>query len=465
MCESNPLSMTLPNHPDSEVPLMTQSSSSEPAPVAGSQRLQSLDVLRGFALLGILLMNIVIFGLYHESYDNPTSAGGDTGANLGVWVTLHILAEGKMRCLFSLVFGASAILLTSRLDGRLDRADIYFRRTLWLFLFGIAHSFLLWHGEILYPYAVCGLFLYSFRHMRPRGLILLGTLSLLLLSGFSLVDASLKRDMITDGKAALAKETRGEALTEKERDAKVEWESFKKNRNPSPEKLEEDAKEWRGNPWKVIQARGAVRLRWDSIPVYHPYMFDMWGMMMIGMGLFKLGILSGARSVRFYATLAAVGFQVGIPITSYTAYTNVQNHFDPVVQLQCGSLYQVSRYAVATGYVGLLLLLCKTGALRWLTTRLAAVGRMALSNYLFHSVVCAFLFTGYGFALYGRLERHQLYFVVAAIWIFQLLVNPVWLRHFRFGPFEWLWRSLTYWKRQPFRITSAPRDAASTAAG
>lgn len=457
--------MTLPNHPSSEILSTTQLSPTEPAPVAGSQRLQALDALRGFALLGILLMNIVIFGLYFESYDNPTSAGGATGANLGAWVILHILAEGKMRCLFSLLFGASAVLLTSRLDSRLDGADIYFRRTLWLFLFGVAHSFLLWHGEILYPYAVCGLFLYSFRHLRPRGLILLGALSLLLLSGFALIDASLKRDMITDGQAALAKEARGESLSEKERDAKVEWETFRKVRNPSPEKLEEDAKEWRGNPWQVIQARGAVRLRWDSIPVYHPFMFDMWGMMMIGMGLFKLGILSGERSPRFYAIMAATGFLVGIPITCYTAWNNVQHHFDPVVQIQCASLYQVSRYAVATGYMGLLLLLCKTGMLRWLTSRLAAVGRMALSNYLFHSIVCAFLFTGYGFALYGRLERHQLYYVVAAIWIFQLVVSPIWLRHFRFGPFEWLWRSLTYWRRQPFRIAPAQQDVAPQTIG
>ncbi|MBL9175423.1 MAG: DUF418 domain-containing protein [Verrucomicrobiales bacterium] len=436
-----------------------------PAPTDGSQRLQALDVLRGFALLGILLMNIVIFGLYFESYDNPTSAGGATGANLGVWVVLHILAEGKMRCLFSLVFGASAILLTSRLDHRLDGADIYFRRTLWLFLFGVVHSFLLWHGEVLYPYAVCGLFLYSFRHLRPKGLILLGTLSLLLLSGFSLIDASYKRDMITDGQAAVAKEARGEALNETEQDAKVEWETFRKSRNPTPEKLEEDAKEWRGSPWQVIQARGAVRLHYDSIPVYHPFMFDMWGMMMIGMGLFKLGILSGERSTRFYGVMAATGFLVGIPITGYTAWTNVQHHFDPVVQLQCGSLYQVSRYAVTTGYMGLLLLLCKTGTLRWLTNRLAAVGRMALSNYLFHSVVCAFLFTGYGFALYGRLERHQLYYVVAALWIFQLIVSPLWLRHFRFGPFEWLWRSLTYWKRQPFRIDHSRQPSVTAPAG
>jgi uncharacterized protein len=83
---------------------------------------------------------------------------------------------------------------------------------------------------------------------------------------------------------------------------------------------------------------------------------------------------------------------------------------------------------------------------------LGAIGQLAFSNYVFHSVVTAFIFTGYGLALYGRLERHQLYYVVAAIWIFQLIASPIWLRHYRFGPLEWCWRSLTYWQRQPMRV-------------
>src|SRR5258708_10753880 len=101
-------------------------------PVQTAERITALDSLRGFALLGILLMNIVAMGMYGAAYDDPTVTGGATGANLGVWAVMHVLAEGKMRCLFSLVFGASVILLTSRLDARRDAADVYYRRTLWL---------------------------------------------------------------------------------------------------------------------------------------------------------------------------------------------------------------------------------------------------------------------------------------------------------------------------------------------
>src|SRR5690242_19733223 len=112
----------------------------EIAPTSGVERITAIDTLRGFALLGILLMNIVAMGMNPAAYDNPTATGGATGLNLLTWAVMHVLAEGKMRCLFSLVFGASAILLTSRLEKHGDAADIYYRRNGWLLLFGIIHA-------------------------------------------------------------------------------------------------------------------------------------------------------------------------------------------------------------------------------------------------------------------------------------------------------------------------------------
>lgn len=109
------------------------------------------------------------------------------------------------------------------------------------------------------------------------------------------------------------------------------------------------------------------------------------------------------------------------------------------------------------------MILCKADVLRWLTSLLAAIGQMALSNYILQSVVCATVFTGYGLGLYGRLERYQLYYVVAGCWALSLAASPIWLRHYRFGPLEWCWRSLTYWKRQPMRLRRPP--AAHTGGG
>jgi uncharacterized protein len=134
--------------------------------------------------------------------------------------------------------------------------------------------------------------------------------------------------------------------------------------------------------------------------------------------------------------------------------------FEPVAVARALALYQPGRLILALGYAGLVLLVVRLGWLRPLTARLAAVGRMALSNYLGTSVACSILFDGYGFGLFGRLRRHQLYGVVLAVWAVELAVSPIWLRRFRFGPVEWLWRSLTYGKMQPMRMA---RDEAGAA--
>ena len=420
-------------------------------PVPQDQRITALDTLRGFALLGILLMNIVDFGLYREAYNNPTSAGGSTGVNLWIWAVLSVLAEGKMRCLFTLVFGASVVLLTSRREGREDAADLYYRRTLWLLVAGLAHAYLLWHGEVLYYYALCGLVLYPFRKLRPRALIMAALICVLATVGWSVMTGYQKRCEIADGKAALEKLANKVSLTDKEKSAKETWEKAAKERNPSAEDLAEDAKAWQGNFISVVKARGEVVFKWHTFAYYHQWNFDIWGMMFLGMALFKWGVLSALKSFRFYLIMAAVGYGVGIPLGIFRAAWLITADFNPAAEMYSGTLYDIQRLSVALGHLALLLILCQRGWLRWLTSRLGAIGQLALTNYVMQSILCAFVFTGYGFGLYGRLERYQLYYVVAVVWALQWLVSPIWLRHFRFGPLEWCWRALTYWKRPPFR--------------
>lgn len=148
--------------------------------------------------------------------------------------------------------------------------------------------------------------------------------------------------------------------------------------------------------------------------------------------------------------MALTGYAVGLPLNSYTAWVIIRTDFDPAV---ANSTYDVGRLSIALGHLGLIMLFCKTGALRSLMSSFGAIGQMAFSNYVMQFVICSFFFTGYGLKMYGRLERYQLYYVVAAIWILQMIVSPIWLRHYRFGPLEWAWRSLTYWKKQPMRLT------------
>jgi uncharacterized protein len=189
---------------------------------------------------------------------------------------------------------------------------------------------------------------------------------------------------------------------------------------------------------------------------YDLYMYGFWdavGMMFIGMALLKLGILNAERSTRFYLGMMAIGYGIGVPVNAYEIDLVLSSNFAPLESQMLYLTYDVGRLPVTIGHVGLVMLICQRGWLQWLTSRLAAVGQMALTNYVMHSIICAFIFFGIGFAMFGELQRYELYYVVFGIWVFQLIVSLIWLKYYRFGPLEWLWRSLTYNKRQAMKRT------------
>jgi uncharacterized protein len=433
-------------------------------PVQSSERISSLDMVRGFALLGILLMNIVGFGLF-AAYDNPTNSGGSTGIDLWVWITMHILAEGKMRCLFSMVFGAGVVLLTGRAEERGgSSADVYYRRNLWLLLFGILHAYLLWHGEVLYPYALCALALYPFRRVEAKRLIAIAGSMMIVMAAMSVFNGYETGKTIEKGNAAVVAEKTGAKLSDEQREAKEKWEQMRKHAQPTPEEVEKVNRKWRGSIIDVLKIRAEEVYRWHSLPYFHYMNLDLFSMMFLGMGLFKLGVFSAERTFRFYTATMLAGYAIGLTLNSYTAYVRVSNHFDLVVNAYSGITYDLGRLSIALAHVSVMMLLFKSGRLLWLLQPLAAIGQTALSNYLLQSLICSTIFCGYGFAMFGRMQRHQLYYVVAGIWVFQMIVSPIWLRHFHFGPAEWVWRSLTYWKKQPMRKAAPVPDAATAPA-
>jgi uncharacterized protein len=412
-------------------------------PVSPTERIASIDVLRGVALLGILSINIWGFALPGIVFNDPTAVGGWPGVNKGVWIFFHLLCEQKMMSLFSMLFGAGLVVMVHRSDARgKSLTGIYYRRIGWLLVFGLLHAFLLWDGDILVPYALCGFLLYLFRRWRPSAQIVLGALVFLsqvpLALGLGLLEVRLQQLTGPDN-------DRG---TEEQREWRrdLEGEIF-----PSRDIEEEIERHHQG-----YAAQFGKRAEDNLAEEIGGFLF--WsgpragGLMLIGMGLMQLGVFAAARSFRFYATLAILGYLLGLPLVGYGIYDMTGHDFDILRQyLWSGHFNYIGSIFVALGHVGLVMLVCKAGLLRWLTARLAAVGRMALSNYLMHSLLCTTLFEGWGFGLFGKLDRTQLLGVVASIWLIQLAVSPLWLRYFRFGPMEWLWRSLTYWKRYPLR--------------
>src|SRR5262247_209874 len=200
------------------------------APVTAQERIESVDALRGVALLGILLMNIIVFGLPMNAYHDPTIAGGHTGLNLVFWYANQIIFEDKMRALFSMLFGAGVVLLTQRAEerGGPSARGIYYRRTLWLVVFGLLHTYFIWIGDILYFYGVVGLALFPFRKLRPAKLLAAGALLLMIFCGITTLT---HYSLIRTRDQALAVDrlvAAGGRPTEEQRAAQKEWEEGSK---------------------------------------------------------------------------------------------------------------------------------------------------------------------------------------------------------------------------------------------
>jgi uncharacterized protein len=302
-------------------------------------------------------------------------------------------------------------------------------------------------GDILYYYGLTALlFLYPCRKVRFRNLLIAGLVVLILGVGsdaYQAIDGIRARNQ---GLTAQALTSSGKKLTKDEQDALKKWnDTLDKRKNDH----DQDLKAMRGSYLDALKYRG----QWGPrVQAEYYYMFgftDILGMMLIGMGLYRMGFLTGALSYKTYAWTIGIGFLLSIPINGAEAWGVIRDNFQP--ESSWWVLYQIGRLTGAIANVALVVIVAKSGLVPWLTRRIAAVGQTALSNYLFTSVSCSLLFNGFGFGLYGKLEYYQLYAVVACVWAMNLILSPIWLRHFQFGPMEWVWRSLTYWKRQPMR--------------
>jgi uncharacterized protein len=431
------------------------------APVAREERINSLDVLRGTALMGILIMNITDFAMSYVNYLIPLGSwlpvftGPHAKVNTALWMLRWILAEGKMRAIFSMLFGAGAVLLTDRAERRGGGdlvADIFLRRNMWLLLLGFIHGFFIWTGDILFWYGAVGLlFLYPMRKLKPKTLI--KSAGWLLLVWF--LAAGFGRSMGTystekEGKAAIAAANAGKPLTEKQRAAivaKVEadkqWAPLRIDTEKSIANHHGYAKAFATDVKGTAQTDGAIFFAFPDVLIF----------MLLGMALYKNGFLTGAMPTSVYVKTALIGYAIALPLTTIGVIESWRSGFEIVkTTFWLTAPYDIMRVSGALANAAIILLIVRAGALKRLTRRIAAVGQMALSNYLLTSIICQFLFCWGPTHWYQYLEYYKLYYVVAGVWAVNLIWSPIWLKYFQFGPVEWVWRSLTYWKRQPMRL-------------
>jgi uncharacterized protein len=415
---------------------------------ADPDRYISIDAVRGFAVLGILLMNIVGMGLPAFAYLDPTYAGGSTGADLWTWAVNNVLTDGKMRALFTMLFGASAVLIAERAEGgRLGPAQTHYRRLLWLFVIGMIHAYFLWWGDILVTYALAGLVIFPFRRLGVRTLIAIGVAVLAALLMANLLVANELQGLYAAATAPGATPT-----------ALGAWREASQLVAPSQALKLQELAGYRGGFMDALRVRAlAARLLQtylmptDEIP-------EAIGQMFLGMALFCSGFFTLRWSSRRYQAAIAIGYLLAAPATAWLAWRIQQSHFDPLVLNRLEAWQQISRPLIALAHASVLLLVIRAGAAQAIVGRLAAAGRMAFSNYLMTSIITTLLFCGFGFGLYGRLSRFGELAVVAGVWVFILAWSQPWLTRFHYGPFEWAWRSLVRWSLQPF-LRKGPKAA------
>lgn len=426
------------------------------APVAVSARIASLDILRGVALLGVLLLNILGFGMASAGYFHPlVGLGKNPELNYAVWGIMNLFFEGSMRGLFSLLFGAGIVLFATGFgtrSGKEKGAFLHYKRTFFLLLFGMFDSFvLLWTGDILILYAMAGALLYPLRNARPKTLLILSATVLLCTSILFAVSGV----FVEEGRDAAARIDADPSAehSPEERELAALWTGSENQFTYNESAIEEELDIRRGSYIEIADysAKKVIDSLLFFTPVY--MLWDCVGMMLLGMGLYRMGVLSAQRSKKNYLQLAIGGFALGLAVNGFELFQAIDSDFDAiVVSGYFQGTYQLGRVAMSMGWLGLIMLFCQGEIWSGLKNRLAAVGRMALSNYLLHSLICLVLFTGAGFGLIGVFERWELYVIVLLIWMVQLALSPWWLKRYSFGPAEWLWRSLTYGSMQKWRI-------------
>lgn len=422
-------------------------------PVSAAERLPSLDTLRGVAVMGILVMNVYAFAMPLAAYYNPLIMGGRDAVNMGVWYFTHLFFDQKFMSIFSMLYGAGLVLMMNRAAARgAPFAHVFFRRSAWLLVFGLLHAYFIWFGDILFHYALMGMVVFLLRKASPRTLILVACAMLPVTLLFNFGGSFYMEELQADVAGIEEQQARGATIDADQQRKLDEWREIRPFFAPTEADIAAEVAAYRGSYVDAFTQRAPFVA---FMQVNLTLVFVVWrvgGLMLLGMALMKLGVLSGECSTRFYRTLATVGYGVGVPLAVLSAVLLEAHRFDPIYVARFGGIPNYfGSILVAFGHIGAVVLVVKSGIMRALVERFAAVGRMALSNYLAHSLLLTTLFYGYGLGLYGDVPRLWQQALVAVVVGVQLLVSPWWLKHFRFGPLEWLWRSLTYRQRQPMR--------------
>lgn len=428
-------------------------------PLDEPNRILTIDVVRGVALLGIFAMNIMTFAMPFAAYMNPTAYEPVPfeGVNRWTYFVVHVIFDMKMMTLFSMLFGVGVLIYAEKVERGAELSKVrwlWFKRMFFLLCIGMVHAYFIWEGDILVSYAVSGMVLLWWMRRLPGWAMVLIAVPFTVLPQlmWSMQGIVYHFLLVSDSPP----EWLAEALQLNDPEAHAELmeelgplqEAFA----PTPEQTAELEATYRGDYMTLFPHRAKMSFEMQAFMIP---LFMMWratAMMLIGAALYKWRVITGERTAAFYAKFTVINYLVGAALITGGMLYNDSIDFSPGLLIAFGIPFNsFGSIPMAMGHMGLIILVVRALPTALIVRSLASVGRMALTNYLCQSVIGAVIFYGWGFGYYGTFNRLEQEMVVLAVWIAQLVWSPIWLSRYRFGPVEWLWRSLTYGKAQPMR--------------
>jgi uncharacterized protein len=391
-------------------------------PEVYKSRINSIDLIRGFAVLGILLMNITSFSQVGIAYLNPLVGAGYEGSNLLLWDFNWLFSDMRFMNIFSMLFGAGVIIFSTNLEVKGKKAwPVHFRRMFLLLGFGLAHAYFIWAGDILVAYSICGIFVFLLRNKSIKTLGILASIMFVIpvilsvITWFGVPPAEL-----------------------------VDIFAFY---TPSQAEIDAEVQAMLGSYREQTAERINQAIELQTFIFWTEIFWRASALMLLGMILYKTGVLSGDRSEEFYKKLALIGIPIGLIISGVGLYLVKASDWNGAYVMTIGAKFNyVGSLPLSLGYIALMILVNKRGYFSGLQSRLMSAGRMAFTNYIFMSVCGMMVFYGVGLGLIMTFERWQMMLLTMAIWVVILLMSPIILTRFKQGPLEKFWRYLTYYQ-------------------
>ncbi|MDZ4797156.1 MAG: DUF418 domain-containing protein, partial [Bryobacteraceae bacterium] len=441
-----------------------------------TSRLLAIDVTRGLALLGIFSVNIQLFAEPFGTYMQPGPESSDPLTVL-CYYFVKIFCEGKFYPLFSMLFGMGLALQMHSVIGRGGNFyAVYVRRLAWLFFMGLTHALLLWYGDILFVYSIAGVVLMLCVRIDPRTLLSLGVglalFGAVLQSGFGALGAAGQQvgNPPASSPAAIADtsatgETNGAAATSGEPSPDMDaapatpfarWvQAFRDGKIGPPNSpiwMETETEAYRHGPWSQTFYFRALSWVMFLLVCLLGIGWHVLGMFFIGAALLRMGLFTTAGE-KWLPRLFFLGLVVGLPGAAVSPFLIGWAGMHAWSAALTVFLLMVCGPLVSLMYLTGIALLVRRGIARSVTNVLANVGRMALTNYLMQTVIATFVFYHWGLGQFASWSRPERCALVLGVYAVQCVISVLWMRHFRFGPMEWLWRTVTYWRAQPMQAT------------